>query len=117
MEGLYTVPDGLSPTAAVFAAVPRGTNAGRLVTLDRPPIFHKWVVDHAEPRIAESSQEVGVTAQLDAELAIRPVTHWLNDNEREAIYGFSQRERQPTLQVRCQSDRGRSEPLRAVPYS
>jgi membrane protease subunit (stomatin/prohibitin family) len=25
----YTVPDGLSPTAAVFAAVPRGTNAGR----------------------------------------------------------------------------------------
>ena len=25
----YTVPDGLPPTAALFAAVPRGTNAGR----------------------------------------------------------------------------------------
>lgn len=28
-KDFYTVPDGLSPTAAVFAAVPRGTNAGR----------------------------------------------------------------------------------------
>ncbi|WP_423457930.1 SPFH domain-containing protein [Ottowia sp. VDI28] len=28
-KDFYTVPDGLSPTAALFAAVPRGTNAGR----------------------------------------------------------------------------------------
>ena len=28
-KDFYTVPDGLSATAAVFAAVPRGTNAGR----------------------------------------------------------------------------------------
>ena len=28
-KDFYTVPDGLPPTAAVFAAVPRGTNAGR----------------------------------------------------------------------------------------
>ncbi|WP_156251482.1 SHOCT domain-containing protein [Pseudactinotalea terrae] len=28
-KDFYTVPQGLSPTAAVFAAVPRGTNAGR----------------------------------------------------------------------------------------
>ncbi|PZO65702.1 MAG: virion core protein (lumpy skin disease virus) [Pseudoxanthomonas suwonensis] len=28
-KDFYTVPDGLPPTAALFAAVPRGTNAGR----------------------------------------------------------------------------------------
>ena len=28
-KDFYTVPDGLSPTAALFAAVPRGQNAGR----------------------------------------------------------------------------------------
>lgn len=28
-KDFFTVPDGLAPTAAVFAAVPRGTNAGR----------------------------------------------------------------------------------------
>jgi membrane protease subunit (stomatin/prohibitin family) len=28
-KDFYTVPDGLSPTAAIFAAVPRGQNAGR----------------------------------------------------------------------------------------
>ncbi len=28
-KDFYTVPDGLQPTAALFAAVPRGTNAGR----------------------------------------------------------------------------------------
>ena len=28
-KDFYTVPDGLAPTAALFAAVPRGTNAGR----------------------------------------------------------------------------------------
>jgi membrane protease subunit (stomatin/prohibitin family) len=28
-KDFYTVPDGLNPTAALFAAVPRGTNAGR----------------------------------------------------------------------------------------
>ncbi|HWL59792.1 MAG TPA: SPFH domain-containing protein [Microbacteriaceae bacterium] len=28
-KDFYTVPEGLSPTAAIFAAVPRGTNAGR----------------------------------------------------------------------------------------
>ena len=28
-KDFYTVPDGLSPTAALFAAVPRGENAGR----------------------------------------------------------------------------------------
>jgi membrane protease subunit (stomatin/prohibitin family) len=28
-KDFHTVPDGLSPTAALFAAVPRGTNAGR----------------------------------------------------------------------------------------
>lgn len=28
-KDFYTIPDGLPPTAAVFAAVPRGTNAGR----------------------------------------------------------------------------------------
>jgi len=28
-KDFYTVPDGLRPTAALFAAVPRGTNAGR----------------------------------------------------------------------------------------
>lgn len=28
-KDFYTVPDGLEPTAAIFAAVPRGTNAGR----------------------------------------------------------------------------------------
>src|SRR5688500_20133228 len=28
-KDFYTVPDGLSATAALFAAVPRGTNAGR----------------------------------------------------------------------------------------
>ena len=28
-KDFYTVPDGLQPTAAIFAAVPRGTNAGR----------------------------------------------------------------------------------------
>jgi len=28
-KDFYTVPEGLSPTAALFAAVPRGTNAGR----------------------------------------------------------------------------------------
>ena len=28
-QDFYTVPDGLPPTAALFAAVPRGTNAGR----------------------------------------------------------------------------------------
>ena len=28
-KDFYTVPDGLPPTAAIFAAVPRGTNAGR----------------------------------------------------------------------------------------
>ena len=28
-KDFYTVPDGLSPTAALFAAVPQGTNAGR----------------------------------------------------------------------------------------
>ena len=28
-KDFYTIPDGLQPTAALFAAVPRGTNAGR----------------------------------------------------------------------------------------
>ncbi|MEY3253342.1 MAG: hypothetical protein RL227_2315, partial [Pseudomonadota bacterium] len=28
-KDFYTVPDTLPPTAALFAAVPRGTNAGR----------------------------------------------------------------------------------------
>lgn len=28
-KDFYTVPEGLAPTAAIFAAVPRGTNAGR----------------------------------------------------------------------------------------
>ena len=28
-KDFYTIPDGLAPTAALFAAVPRGTNAGR----------------------------------------------------------------------------------------
>jgi membrane protease subunit (stomatin/prohibitin family) len=28
-KDFYTVPDGIAPTAALFAAVPRGTNAGR----------------------------------------------------------------------------------------
>src|SRR5688572_15343731 len=28
-KDFYTIPDGLTPTAALFAAVPRGTNAGR----------------------------------------------------------------------------------------
>ena len=28
-QDFYTVPDGLAPTAALFAAVPRGQNAGR----------------------------------------------------------------------------------------
>src|SRR5690606_26826989 len=28
-KDFYTVPDGIPPTAALFAAVPRGTNAGR----------------------------------------------------------------------------------------
>ena len=28
-KDFYTVPDGLPSTAALFAAVPRGTNAGR----------------------------------------------------------------------------------------
>ena len=28
-KDFHTVPDGLAPTAALFAAVPRGTNAGR----------------------------------------------------------------------------------------
>jgi len=28
-KDFYTIPDGLAPTAAVFPAVPRGTNAGR----------------------------------------------------------------------------------------
>ena len=28
-KDFYTVPEGLAPTAALFAAVPRGQNAGR----------------------------------------------------------------------------------------
>ena len=28
-KDFYTVPNGLAPTAALFSAVPRGTNAGR----------------------------------------------------------------------------------------
>jgi len=33
-KDFYTVPDGLKPTAALFAAVPRGTNAGRGSNVD-----------------------------------------------------------------------------------
>ena len=28
-KDFYTVPEGIAPTAGIFAAVPRGTNAGR----------------------------------------------------------------------------------------
>ena len=30
-KDFYTIPDGLPATAALFAAVPRGTNAGRTI--------------------------------------------------------------------------------------